>query len=250
MFFNSKYEIRNGDVFFNGKAIKGIDAETFVGFGGEWYADKNKIFVFGTHRKTIDRGSFEYMNPVFVKDKKAVYDWEDQIKQADPVTFQVLDPGIIVHHRCITTSPDYMSYARDSKFVYFNNQSIGKTSVLREADVNTFISLRNGYGLDSNNVWFQKFVIKKADSRSWVYLGHDYSTDTKSVFYMERMIENVDHDRFTVIQIEGINLATDGTNYFWNDDVISKDQFIEFCEKRVTLLSKWLANDLMKKFKI
>jgi len=86
------YDNYDGDV----KKVKGADAKTFEAIEG--YAlgrDKNAVHDKGKMIKGLDPVTFEDLNGDFYKDKNGVYVWENRgwkkLEELDPITFQIIN---------------------------------------------------------------------------------------------------------------------------------------------------------------
>jgi hypothetical protein len=102
----------------------------------------------------------------------------------------------------------------------------GRATAVRGADSATFVSLRNDFGYDSKNVWYQKARLPNADPKTWVYLGRMWSLDGDRVYYADREVTGVDRNSLTVVNAPTIgNLATDGERFFEADRPIDEPEF-------------------------
>lgn len=219
------YELKNGQVYWNGGPVKQADSSSFQALGGPWGRDASHVFVQGTPRRGLDLATFELLNPVYAKDAHSVYDWEGTIKDADPATFKVLDPGIVAEES-ISTKFWFRGYARDAKAVYYHDQMVGRATRIRGADLESFVSLRNDYGFDEQGVWCQKTRLPKADPSTWIYLGRLWSRDDKRMYYAEREVRDIDQARFSIVNAPTIgSYALDGRRYFFSDREITEDKF-------------------------
>ena len=82
---------------------------------------------------------------------------------------------------------DYVSgYGRDDIHVYWFN---GSTSTRHAAVVrsckkpHTFRSIKSGYGIDDDCVYYEAVKIPKANPKTWTMINNMYSKDDKNVFY-------------------------------------------------------------------
>jgi hypothetical protein len=232
------YEIKNGVVQWNGYPIPRADPATFQHLGGSWGRDARHVFVHNNVKK-IDLATFQYLNPVFVKDANNAYDWEGTIKGADAKTFEVLDPGIRVDEK-LTTAVWACGFARDCNAVYFHDQMTGRASAVRGADPATFVSLRNGYGIDSKSVWGGDLRLPKADPKTWLYLGRGWSMDCERVYCGGSEAPGIDRERFTVVAAPTIALyATDCKRFFENHRPIEEQEFWQKLSENFSSFEKW-----------
>lgn len=161
------YTLDKNNVYYNGEIIKGVKPDSF-GFvstpeevsrmGGKGGPDMTKFYIKDSDH-IIYRGKIVYGADVksfstiytggyfqeYGKDKSHVYYQNSLIDDADPNTFVPQSPQI--YEGCRKGL-----YGIDSKGVYFKNfKMIG-------ADPNTFKALINGYGKDSNHVYFDGVI--------------------------------------------------------------------------------------------
>ena len=232
------YTIKNGVVHWRHYPIARADPTTFQHLGGDWGRDERHVFVQAKSKK-VDVGTFQYLNPVFTKDEENAYDWEGPIKGADAKTFEVLDPGVFVDAE-ITTRAWARGYARDGKAVYFHDQMFGRAAAVRGADPATFVSLRNDFGYDSKNVWWQKSRLPKADPKTWVYLGRLWSLDKERMYYAHVEVLGIDRKSFTVVNAPTIgNLACDCNRFFDASRPIDEEEFWRRVSENFASFENW-----------
>jgi len=158
----------NGPVF---KQLYIADASTFQYVGEctcveiichNYYKDKNNVFVEETPLENIDSSSFQYFGYYSVHGNDM------------PVT---------------------VSYSKDKNTVY---KSCG--DILKDADVNTFENIGDGYAKDKNYVWNMAKLINGADSLTFKVLSDGYAKDKDKVYFDGSIINNVDTSSFDVVE--------------------------------------------------
>ncbi len=134
---NYDYFIKDNSVYFNGKEIKGADADSFTHFENRGYYSKDKKHVYYNTKKlvTADVATFRPLandnTDCYWHDKNnAYYKWE-LISGADGASFVYLD-----HY-----------YTMDKNNVFFEKE------LINEADKSTFYSLRDNVGRDAENIF-------------------------------------------------------------------------------------------------
>ena len=152
-------------IYFEGKRLRGAEAENFRVLLGHWATDGRRVFYKWTSRKTLDPATFVPLNHCFGRDATSVVAQHIQIKDADPDSFEALDPGLTTTGRPGHLPWQNCGYARDKSDVYWANIR------LRRGDPTTFQSLWNGYGIDARHVYFNEHSLEGADAVSWRHLG-------------------------------------------------------------------------------
>ena len=76
------------------------------------------------------------------------------------------------------------------------------------------------------------------------HLGSGYSIDREKVFYLDREIKDVNRAQFCVILLPGMNLATDGDSYFWNDRRLEYSAFAQYVNKECSRTLSWLSSKI------
>ncbi len=84
-------------------------------------------------------------------------------------------------------------YYKSVDKVYFTS------TLLKEADVNSFEYLWDSYAKDKNNVYYFWYVVDKADVDSFEYLWDSYAKDRNNIYYWWNILEWVDRDSFEVL---------------------------------------------------
>ncbi|MBI2451241.1 MAG: DKNYY domain-containing protein [Parcubacteria group bacterium] len=187
--------------------VVNADAQTFQYIGtcgpleisyGNYYKDKNHIFVENESVNYIDVLSFQYLGGYgadeggrldfisYAKDKNAIYYLCGEIlKDADKITFAYLQDG----------------YAKDKNKVWYY------ADIISEADVSTFQSLGNRYAKDKLRVYFDGIILEEADISTFINVGDDghgfiYAKDKNHVYNRSQIMEGVNPANCTVEFIE------------------------------------------------
>lgn len=139
---NYDYCIKNNSVYFNGKRIKGADANSFTHFDNRGYYSKDKNHVYYNSKKiaSADVASFQPLagdiNNNYWHDKKnAYYKW-NLISGADGASFVYAGQG----------------YTLDKNNVFFEER------LVKEADRTTFQPLKEYVGRDHKNIFVQSLL--------------------------------------------------------------------------------------------
>lgn len=136
-----------------------------------------------------------------------------------------MDSGVFASDSELIPETFYMSYGRDKSAVFFHEQLSGRASRLPKADRESFRSFGNGFGADQATVYFRKSKLTKSSPDTWMHLGHDYSMDHARVWYQNQEIKGVRRDRFFVLRLSGIGLATDGSRFFHGQFEVDEKEF-------------------------
>ena len=191
-----------GEIKYN--LIPGIDAPTFqyVGicgsvekFAGNYYRDKNRVFVESESIDSIDASSFQYLGEYgvaaglsytisYAKDKDVVYHSCGEIlEDADTLTFTALEDG----------------YAKDKNNVWY------LADIISTADTATLQSLGGGYAKDKLRVYFAGFVVQEADVATFSIVKEQVAKDKNYVYFENKIIEGVNPTNCTIESIENCN---------------------------------------------
>jgi len=218
-------------VYCEGRKIRGANPKTFEVLGDSWAKDDKHAYYAMYMVAKSDPASFVRLNALYAKDKNFAYSaFSHIVKDADPETFEVLDAGIPTEGCFSFTDPVKAGYARDKDHVFYYASTVGKPTIVKDADCETFVSLGNEYGRDSNNVFCEKRKLQGANVSSWRYLGYWYSTDGKKVYFENKASSIVDAGSFILLEpFDG--WAKDRNNYYLNGAVTDKSRYIEKLER-------------------
>ena len=235
----------DGDkVFFRQQEINGADVLSFDVLLGGFAKDKKNCYLFERKLKDADPLSFQSLNYTYAADNNGVWTLGGRIPEADIATFCTCDDGQNVmmsvkrkladgNFAVVKTIAPY-GYAKDKNHVYYYDFQ-GKNKIIKAADAGTFASLNDSYfGRDKNSVFCGKDKLPKANPLTWKKLAdkYYYSRDGARIYYFNRLMENADADTFEVaakydeLGNGGIcQLAKDKNQRYWNDKVISQEEF-------------------------
>ena len=221
----SSYRIDSDRVLWKNEVVDGADAESFKPLAGSWARDRRAAYWAGAALEA-DTASFVALNAVFAVDGQTVFDCQGAVIGADPGTFRVLDSGLTASDR-IASDIWARGYGRDSCSVYFHDQLDDEPAAeLDNADADSFVSLRNDFGVDSSSVWYRQWQVASADPATWIPLGRGWSIDHERVFYGHEEISDANPQSLTVVHgAYRSNFATDGDRYFANEQEISEADF-------------------------
>jgi len=230
------YWVNEGKIYYDADHIRGADFETFV-YDGEFAKDKKYCYYGPIRLRDADVATFEVLNFAFAKDKQFVYTsggkaGATRVKEADVATFEVLDDGKVISWYLKNGDVEYVDegYAKDKFNVYYQNGFSPK--VVKNADLDTFISLNDGmFGKDVNHVFAYGKILKKANIATWHKIidiaGVNYSKDDKRIFYLNREMKEADYDTFEVIYpncpYSPHQLAKDKNHFYKNDGIETLD---------------------------
>lgn len=186
--------------------------------------------------KNADSESFKILNYTFAIDKNNVYTITGKVKDADVSSFEVLDDGkfLLWYNKKGNPVYTFKGYARDKNNIYYHSFE-GKPKIVKNADLETFFSLKDGYfGKDKSCVFGYGKQIKKAEVKSWVKMSNLkdslYSKDNSRIYYGFWEIPETDYKSFELVIPENAEeikwqLAKDKNNYYRNGEIIPFDEF-------------------------
>jgi len=238
--------------YFRSNKLTGADIDSFVQYPGFWAKDNRYCYLGSSKIKNVDHNTFEVLNFTYAKDKSNVWTLGGRISEVDAKTFEVCDDGKKTSWLGIKKMDNgqmvrYQSYvpygyAKDKDRVYYYD-ACGKNKIVIKADAKTFVSLNDGeYGYDKNFVFCGKAVIPKANPLTWKKLhgiNYEYSQDGDRIYYFNRLIKDADAKTFEVVAIPivtgfHLQLAKDKNRRYWNDLVISIDEFEKKVDKELS----------------
>jgi len=224
-FENGAYWTDGKDVYFLYSKIEGADIDSFLQYVGPWATDKKYCYWKSLRLKNADRETFNVLNRTFVKDKYKVWAENGKImKGLDAGSFEIFGDkySLTPYGFCKDRNHVYYYYLLDIKIV-------------RNALPEAFIPINSEFGYDKNNVFWHEKKLKKANPATWKILKEDYCySKDRFIYFCNRIIKKADIETFQVIEGDEknylkIHYAKDKNKYYYNDKVISKDEF----EKRV-----------------
>jgi hypothetical protein len=176
--------------------VPGADADTYQLLNHAWAVDKNRVYFEGEPLRGADRQSFKVLNELYARDAKKLYCKAESVAAVvDPANFQVLDTGEAVASHWVR----YLGYARDGSNVYYAEAYSGAPSVVRGAEVHSFVSKGHGFGCDSNYAYYAGKRMKGSTALQFELLDAHHSRDAKSVFYLDRRIDGTVPADFEII---------------------------------------------------
>ena len=236
---NGLYWTDGGKIYFRHYEIKGADIETFLQSHTLWAMDKNHCYLGADKIKEADIKTFQALNFTYAKDKFNVWTLGGKIKDVDAETFEVCDSGKYSLGNNLRKGKKYESFVpygfgKDKNNVYHYDFS-GKPNIVKNALPNTFVSIGDCvYGYDENNVYYKQNTLQKANPKTWKKFKDDYfySID-KKVYYFNRIIKEADLETFEIVEKKvelgkPFQYAKDKNNYYWNDRIITKEEFEEY----------------------
>lgn len=227
-------------VFHQKSLLRGANPETFL-FDGIFAKDDNKCFCGESWLKDAEVETFKTLNFTYAIDKNNFYTITGKVNNADIETFKVLDDGkgLLGYNKIGIPEYTFNSYAKDKNNVYYHNYD-GKPKIIKNADVNTFISLYDGYfAKDKNHIYGNGKIIKNADVKSWDSISKIsnsyYSKDCKRIFYGFWEIK-ADYETSQLEIQENAKsvtyqLARDKDNFYRNGEIITKEEFEKYSRK-------------------
>ncbi len=224
------------------KVIKTENEENFVDLGGGFYMDENKAYFdtidYGIiESSNIDIKSFKNLGGGFNADKNNIYCFFDEIKITNKETFEVLEKDVFAkdknnHYRCylgtsegvvgqILKIPDPKSfkklnneYSKDDFNIFHGDKTKYGFSVLKGADVKSFVDLEFGFAKDKNTIYYDGGyyggIIKDGDPKSFEVLNESLAIDKNTLYrcVLGCSKKDIDSATFELIDEQG-NFAKD-----------------------------------------
>ena len=78
-------------------------------------------------------------------------------------------------------------------------QDYFKGEQIKEANVETFENMSDGYSKDWKNVYYDREIIKNADIENFIIIGYEYAKDWKYFYYNGVIIKDTDVNSFQII---------------------------------------------------
>lgn len=164
---------------------------------GKYLCDSDHVYCDGFKLKNVSSEHFVVFNRCFAGDKFSIFTVYGNAKVKHPWHFKVLDDGNV------NNDDVYVSgYGRDDIHVYWFNGSTGTghATVVRSCKKpHTFRSIKSGYGIDDDFVYYEAVKIPKANPKTWTMINNNYSKDDKNVFYFRKLVVGADLESFEII---------------------------------------------------
>lgn len=168
------------------------DPATYRLIGSDFARDKAHVFYGGQLVPVKDAASFEVLEYGFTKDRIRAYHKLVEISGSDGATFVALN----------------LHYAKDKSRVYFAR--LTETGVIKNADVESFKVLDDGYATDRLQAYHGGAVISRDNAASLEYLSMGYAKTARQVFYQGKLVPDADAPSFA--RVEKFNDAYDATD--------------------------------------
>lgn len=242
---NCDYFIKNNLVYFNGKRIKGADANSFTNFNNRGYYSKDKNHVYYNNKKitTADATTFKPLendkSTNYWHDKNiAFYKW-DKIEGADGGSFvcagnnYAFDKENVFFEKQLLKEADRATFkplmecvGRDCKNIFV--RSILVTNIKDIASFELITISEEVFGKDNEQIYVLRYVppfplipFPNADIETFEVVGEYYAKDKNQVYYYGYgnndilVLENANPENFRLFfdSIRSTN-ATDGLHYY------------------------------------
>jgi hypothetical protein len=111
---------------------------------------------------------------------------------------------------------------------------------VKGADPATFQSLRNRFGLDSKNVYYEGKNLHVKDIASWRPIAGDLSCDRFAVYFWNRLIKGADPRTIWFLLPKGENYFRDHAAFYCNDFVISSEDYYKRLDQNISHYTEML----------
>lgn len=255
----SGYAYYGKDVYYEEILLEGADGSEFENLGGGFAKDRNTIFYNGTALKDVDAETFRKADeflPIFWDKNQGYYlgevmtlsDAKDLINflskdiggknlknnyrlYKNKIYYRTSGPHAIPMTIYLDADPfSFKSFSNCPKGSYCINFGKDASKVFREyhkiegADSNTFQILNSTvYSKDKTSVFYDYRKIEDIDPETFEILGMAYGKDRNNVYYLEYKLVDADPKTFEINKIFG--LAKDKDNYYFRDKKITEEEF-------------------------
>ena len=233
---------KNG-VYYGAQAMNGVDLQSFEVLSSTQISDidnysyaKDKKFVYyeGKKIEEADTNSFELLSNYFAKDNSFAYSSGEKINGADSVSFQALgtfyakDKNYAYNTEGVLRGIDAKSfkifknwrYSSDINGVYYYGKGKHK---LDNVDIASFITLKEEYGKDKNNVYNRGNIIIGFEANSFEVLTETlgWPADEKPIYVKDEKIVKINDQTLSYVHANSFQLMKDGyyakdrSNIYW-----------------------------------
>lgn len=165
--------------------------------------EKEKVTFNG---KVITDKNFVVLNDQFAKDSTTAYYKSRSFSYADVATFEALDE----HYAKDKNKVYYCDEYREGQNYYLTKrQTILEVKNVIPAE---FVSLKNGYGKDNKNAWFEGRLFPVKDVNSLVSINNHFAKDDVSAYLNLTPVNRSDGKTFSLIDR---NFAKDSSNIYY-----------------------------------
>ena len=221
--YGESYWVKSGsEVFYRHQPVRGADPASFQVYRGGFAKDARACYAQSKRLRGADPASFRALNFAYAADLEHVWTIAGEIKDAHRPTFEVCDGGAVSVGVVLVPT----GYARDQSQVHFYNFD-GKPHAVNKADAASFRSVDGVFALDDAHVFHEAAVLPAASPKSWRQLAGFYSVDGPRIYYMNRRVVGADAATFQVVDVRGIQLATDVGSFYENGVAVSRERFDE-----------------------
>ncbi|MGC9217149.1 DKNYY domain-containing protein [Acidithiobacillus sp.] len=155
------------------------DINPFRMFGGaihgKYLCDEDRAYCDGLKLQNVSSWYFVVFNRCFAGERLSIFTVYGNAKVKYPLCFEVLDDGNV------NNDDIYVSgYGRDDVYMYWfiGSTGTGHATVVRSCKKpHTFRSIKSGYGIDDDYVYYEAVKIPKANPKTWTMINNNYSKD-------------------------------------------------------------------------
>lgn len=225
----ARYWVHGRTVMHGEDEVRGADPESFRFYLNGFAKDHQRCYCVGRHLEDGHGATFRALNYCYVTDGRLVWTLGGVVKDADPETFEVCDDGV----DNLNGMRVPYGYAKDRSRVYYYDYD-GKPGQVRKATPDTFQSWNDGhYARDHQLVFYGASPLPGAKPETWQKVRGYYSKDHQRIYYLNRHIKAADYATFEVVPSgqEPTAFARDRNNCYFNDEVVSAEDFAKFLER-------------------
>jgi len=202
-----------------------------------WEIQNGKVYSGSRILRDADISTFEVLNYLYARDANRVYYSFGKIENADAPSFQALDSGASFGGTGKFLL-NFESYARDKNNVFHYAYTIGKPSIVRLANLQTFRSINGRFGRDEKAAFIDHRHIKYAQIKSWALLQGLYSCDDDFCFYDNKRIVGVDRNSFICLPCSFGTWAKDKNFYYSCGNQITEERYFAELAETITHYGK------------
>jgi hypothetical protein len=154
---------------------------------GKYLCDEDRVYCDGLKLQNVSSWYFVVFNRCFAGEKLSIFTVYGNAKAKYPLCFEVLDDSNVNN---------------DDVYVYWfiGSTGAGHATVVRSCKKpHMFRSIKSGYGIDDDYVYYEAVKIPKANPKTWAMINNNYSKDDKNIFYFRKVVVGADLESFEII---------------------------------------------------
>ncbi len=161
--YETGFELINDTITYNDRLLLNVDINSFKVLNYNYAIDKNIAFCGDNKLPDVDIATFEVLTLNLAKDKNQVYSSSRILQHADSESLRLFD-----NHNSL--------YFRDKNYIFSGD------TVIIGADVDTFKTIENTFGIDKNYVYQYGRRLDHIDAKTFEIINNTYR-DKNGIYY-------------------------------------------------------------------